>query len=315
MHTSFLQSIPGATRHYPSLLPLLPVAARRIQLPDVDLVLCSDAAVAKAMRPAKRSTVVCYCHSPMRYAYEDDLYTAYRESLPTLLRPLFRPAVVRARAADQEAAERVDVFVANSAHVAERIRRAYGRSAEVVHPPIDVPPEPTRTPRADYYVSVGFHTAYKRLDLAVEACRRLGRKLVIIGTGPEVDRLRAAPPSHVEILGWQTDAAVREHFEKARGLLFPGEEDFGMVPVEAFARGCPVIAYGVGGATESVKPSVCGVWFETQTAESLAGAMARMEERTFDPVEMHGEAIRFGPDRFFTEMRSVLDRALTGRCS
>lgn len=310
--TSFLQRIPGATRQYPRLLPLLPTAARSMRLPDVDLVLCSDAAMAKAMRASAGSTVVCYCHSPMRYAYEEDLHRAYRDSLPPVLRPIFGPAVAHARRVDRAAADRVDVFIANSAHVAERIRRAYDRRAEVVHPPVDVPSEPVLGPRDDYYVSVGFHTPYKRLDLAIEACRELGRRLVVIGTGPDVDRLRHDRPAHVALLGWQSDATVQEHLSRARGLLFPGEEDFGMVPVEAFARGCPVIAYGVGGATESVKRDVCGVWFERQTADELALAMRRAEQLAFDPVAMHRESLRFERSRFHDEVLSVIHRAMSG---
>ncbi len=312
VHTSFLQHIPGATRHYPKLLPLLPTAAASIHLPDVDLVLCSDAAVAKAMRPAPRTTVICYCHSPMRYAYEEEMRREYREGLPSLLRPLFGAAIAHARTVDQRAAERVDVFVANSAHVAKRIRRAYHRTAEVVHPPIDLPQAPVPTTRSDYYLSVGFHTAYKRLDLAIEACRRLGRRLVVIGTGPDVERLRPNPPKHVELLGWQSDSSLHDHFSRARGLIFPGEEDFGMVPVEAFARGCPVVAYGVGGATESVKPSVCGVWFQRQTPDDLVAALQRLEQLSFDPLAMHRESLRFGRERFLAEMRSVAERALAG---
>lgn len=313
IHSSFLQYIPGASRHYPRLLPLLPSAATQVHLPDVDLVLCSDAAMVKAMQPRKRSTVVCYCHSPMRYAYEHELYEEYRRTIPLLARPIFRAAVARARAIDRRAAERVDVFVANSHHVAERIRRSYGREAEVVHPPIEVPPTPSSGRRDDYYLSLGFHTAYKRLDLSVEACRRLGRKLVVIGTGPDVDRLRSAHPPNVEWLGWQPDHVVDDHLSRARALLFPGEEDFGMVPVEAFSRGCPVVAYGTGGATETVRPGVCGIWFEEQSVEDLVEAMRALEATTFDPCAMHREAQRFGAERFREQMRSVVDEALSGR--
>lgn len=312
IHPSILQQVPGSVRHYPRLLPVLPLAAQSVRLPDADLVLCSDAAMAKAMRPARRSTVVCYCHSPMRYAYEDDLYRAYRDGLSWWLRPIFGPAVANARRVDRQAARRVDVFVANSAHVARRIERAYGRRAVVVHPPIDVPARPVAGPREDFYLALGFHAGYKRLDLAIEACRRLGRRLVVIGTGPDVDRLAADPPPHVDLLGWQSNEAVQQHLATARGLLFCGEEDFGMVPVEAFARGCPVVAYGVGGATESVKPGACGVWFDRQTADDVLDAMQRLEAATFDPEAMHAEARRFDRPRFLEEIRSVLERALAG---
>lgn len=286
-----------------------------MQLPDVDLVLCSDAAVAKAMRADQRSTVVCYCHSPMRYAYEEELRRAYRETLAVPLRPVFDFGVAAARKIDRSAANRVDVFVANSAHVAERIRRAYDREAEVVHPPIDIPERPVETERDDYYLSVGFHTAYKRLDLAIEACGRLGRRLVVIGTGPDVDRLREKAPGHVAFLGWQSAESLAMHLSRAKGLLFPGEEDFGMVPVEAFARGCPVVAYGIGGATESVKPGVCGVWFRDQTVDGVAAAIRELERSTFDSRVMHQESLRFGRRRFHAEMQAVIERALSGRRS
>ncbi len=310
IHPSFLRHVPGATRHYPRLLPLLPLAARRMHLPEVDLVLCSDAAIAKAMRPAERSAVVVYCHSPMRYAYEPEFYHAYREGLPRLARPVFDASVAWARSVDVRAARRVDRFVANSHYVAARIQKAYGREAAVVYPPVEVPAQPTRSERQDFYLSVGFHTAYKRLDLAIEACRALGRRLVVIGGGPEAERLRPKAPANVEILGWQPDDVIQSHLERARGLLFPGEEDFGIVPVEAFARGCPVVAYGVGGATESVKPGVCGIWFDRQTSDAVAAAMESLERTSFDPERMHEEALRFGPTRFLREMRALVETAI-----
>ena len=311
IHTSLLQRLPGATRHYPRLLPLLPAAARGVRLPDVDLVVCSDAAITKAMRASSRSTIVCYCHSPMRYAFEPELHRAYRLSLPPLLRPLFSAAVAHARSVDRRAADRVDVFVANSAHVAARIERAYGRVARVVHPPVEIPDAaPTASERSDEYLCLGYHTPYKKLDLAVEACGRLGRRLVVVGTGPEVDRLRARKPPHVELLGWLPDEEVERRLGSARGLLFPGEEDFGIVPVEAYSRGCPVVAYGVGGATESVFRGVCGEWFEEPTAASLAAAIERSEKMRFDPIEMYREAQRFSRPRFLREMEDVLRQAV-----
>lgn len=310
IHTSPLQRLPGATRHYPKLLPLLPWAARRVRLPPADLVVCSDAAMAKAMRPDPRSKVVCYCHSPMRYVW--DLADEYRREVPRALRPLWGPLCARVRRADREAAQRVDVFVANSRHVAERIRRHYGRDAVVVHPPVDIPAAPALGPRDDYYLCVGYHTAYKRLDLAVAACERLGRRLVVIGDGPDVTRLRAGQPAHVEWLGWQAADVINEHYRRAAALLFPGEEDFGIVPVEAIAHGCPVVAYGVGGATETVVPEQTGVWFEQSTVEALIAAMRRCESLRFDPARMHQHAQQFTKERFLRRMREVLAATLAG---
>ncbi len=311
VYTSFLQWLPSSRRHYPKLLPLMPLAARAMKLPPVDLVLCSDAALAKAMTAYSRSRVVCYCHSPMRYVW--DLSDEYRHTLPRPLRPLW-PALCRmVQRADRRAARRVDLFVANSRHVAERIRRHYDADSVVVYPPVEVPPSPTTGPREDFYLCVGYHTAYKRLDLAVAACRQLGRKLVVIGGGPETARIDPRCDVNVEVLGWQPSEVLHDYLDRAAGLLFPGEEDFGIVPVEAMAHGCPVIAYGVGGATETVIPDQTGVLFHEQTADCLADAIEQCEGLTFDPQFMHRHAREFGKDRFLSRMRAVLVSVLSGK--
>lgn len=309
VRASLLDQIPGAARHYPKLLPLMPWAARRLRLPPVDLVLCSDAAVAKAMTPDPRSKLVCFCHSPMRYAW--DLSDVYRATLPAPLRPLWGPMIARVRDADRRAAQRVDVFIANSRHVAERIRRAYGRESTAIHPPVELPDGPTTGARGDFYLCVGHHVAYKRLDLAVEACRRLNRRLIVIGEGPDVARLRNTPGANVQWLGWQSDTVVKQHYATARGLLFPGEEDFGIVPVEAMAHGCPVIAYGVGGATETVAAGRTGVLFHEQTVECLVEAIESLEGMRFDPTSMFEYCQQFSRPRFLRQIESVLNRALT----
>lgn len=310
VHTSFLQWLPGARRHYAKLLPLLALAARSVRLPPVELVVCSDAAMAKAMRPAPRSKVVCYCHSPMRYAWEEEILRQYCATLPAALRGAFRLAVAHARGVDRRGAARVDQFVANSGHVAERIRRHYGRDAVVVHPPVDLPDAPATGPREDFYLCVGHHVPYKRLDLAVAACARLQRRLVVIGDGPDVPRLRRSAGPNVTWLGWQGAAVINEHYRQARALLFPGEEDFGIVPVEAMAHGCPVIAYAVGGARETVIDGQTGVWFAEPTVASLISAIERRDGLTFDPVSLHRHAQRFSKVRFLREMREVLSRVL-----
>jgi len=311
VHTSPLQRFPGAIRHYPKLLPLLPWAARQVRLPAVELVVCSDAAIAKAMRPDPRSKLVCYCHSPMRYVW--DLAGEYLREVPRGLRPLWRPLCRCVRQADQQAAQRVDLFVANSRHVAERIRRHYGRDAVVVHPPVDVPAAPHSGRRADFYLCVGYHTGYKRLDLAVEACRRLGRRLIVIGDGPDVERLRRGPTRHVSWLGWQAADVIADYYRQAAALLFPGEEDFGIVPVEAMGHGCPVIAYAVGGATETVLADRTGVLFDQQTPECLMAAMRRCEQMIFDPHVLHQHARRFSRSVFLRRMRAVLVSVLGAR--
>lgn len=311
VRTSFLQRLPGAKRHYPKLLPLMPAAARKMRLPAVDLVLCSDAALAKAMRPHADSLVVCYCHSPMRYVW--DLAETYAAALPVVVRPLWRALVPRLRRVDRAAAERVDLFIANSRHVADRIQRHYGRESTVVHPPVELPERPASGTREDFYLCLGYHVTYKRLDLAVEACTTMGKRLIVIGDGPDVDRIRRCTPPGVSLLGWQPQAIVHDHLSRAAALIFPGEEDFGIVPVEAVAHGCPVIAYGVGGAAETVVPGETGVLFERQTVECLCGAMRRFEQLSFDPVRMHADVQRFDRERFMRRMHEILSRALNER--
>jgi glycosyltransferase involved in cell wall biosynthesis len=310
VHTSFLQRIPGARRHYPKLLPLMPAAARLMRLPPVELVVCSDAAIAKAMWAHRDSKVVCYCHSPMRYVW--DLSEQYRRDVPRLVRSLWGPVCRYVAREDRRAARRVNLFVANSQHVAERIRRHYGVDSVVVHPPVHLPPGPSTAPRDDYYVCIGYHTPYKRLDLAVDACRLLGRRLVVIGSGPDVERLAGQALPGIELLGWQPDDVVAGHLARAAGLLFPGEEDFGIVPVEAMAHGCPVVAYGVGGAAETIIHNQTGVLFEEQTPACLARAIERCEAGGFNPHIMYHRARQFGRGRFLREMRTVLRSVLRG---
>lgn len=308
--TSLLQRIPGGRRHYPRLLPLMPLAARRMKLPPVDLVVCSDAAIAKAMTPDPRSKVVCYCHSPPRYAWEPAISREYRATLPLPLRPLWGLTTARIRRADYAAAQRVDQFVANSQHVAARIRRHYRREAIVVHPPVDLPAEPATSSREDFYLCLGYHVPYKRLDLAIEACQKLNRRLVVIGEGPDVQRLRPGAGPLVQWLGWQPAEVIADHYRRARALLFPGEEDFGIVPVEAMAHGCPVVAYAVGGATETVTDGKTGILFEPQTIGALTAAMEQADATTFGPTTMHADMQRFSRPRFLREMRGVLKSVL-----
>ncbi len=312
IHTSFIQHIPHALKLYPKLLPLMPLAYRRMRLPDVDLVVCSDAAIAKAMTPHARSKVACYCHSPARYAWEPELSREYRRTLPRVLYPLWEWTTARIRKADHAAAQRVDQFVANSRHVAARIERYYGRDSVVVYPPVDLPSKPTTTAREDFLLAVGHHVPYKRLDLALLAAEALGRHLVVIGEGPDVSRLKRRKSANVEWLGWQRADVINAHYRRAAALLFPGEEDFGIVPVEAMAHGCPVVAYAVGGACETVVPGETGVWFEEQTTDAVIDAIERATHTGFDPMHMHTLMGRFSGSRFLQEMRGVLVRLLGG---
>lgn len=259
-------------------LPFMARAARALDATDYDVVICSDAAIIKAIRTRSDALKICYCHTPMRYVW--DLYGDYYQQSGPIGRLGLRLFAERLREADRQAADSVDVFVANSKCVAERIRRNYGRSSVVIPPPVDVEfPPPVETPD-DYYLVVSELVHYKRVDLAVDACTKLNRRLVVIGTGPLMGELRRRAGSCIKMLGWQNDSVARDHFRRCRAFLFCGEEDFGLTPVEAMAAGRPVIAYRAGGATETVVEGGTGLFFDAQTPQHLVDAILRFESVT-----------------------------------
>ncbi|HEY2718670.1 MAG TPA: glycosyltransferase [Solirubrobacteraceae bacterium] len=308
VHASFLDRIPGARRNHQKLLPLMNAAFRSFDLSGFDLVLSSSHACAKNVRKAPGALHVCYCHTPMRYAWEKEFLEG--EQLPRGARLLLPPALAWLRRQDLRGAGGVDLFVANSRYVAQRIERYYGRTAEVVHPPIDVRHflELQRSPE-DFYLVFGRVVPYKRVDLAVDACTRLGRKLKVAGAGRALEGVRAGAGPGIELLG-KVSAEERDRLlSGARALLFPGEEDFGIVPVETQAAGAPVIAYGLGGATESVLDGRTGVLFEEQSAASLAAAIERFEGLALDQHDARENARRFGEERFRGELAAVIESA------
>jgi len=316
--TSFLQRLPGARRYYRYLLPLMPAAVQRLKVPaDVDLVVSFSHAVAKGIRPPPGVPHVCYCFTPMRYAWHrrDDYFAVSGRSRATPVTAIRNALLDRLRRWDRETADRVTHFVAISRTVAGRIAESYGRQSRLIHPPVDVDfYTPADVPRGPTYLCVSALVPYKRIDLAVEACNRLGRRLVVIGSGPERRRLERLAGPTVTLTGWLSNEAIRDHFRRARALLFPANEDFGIVPVEAQACGTPVIAFGGGGATETVLPAEegrpgTGLFFDEQTPESLASAIARLEANPglFSPERARRQAERFGVDRFERELGAYLE--------
>jgi len=311
VHASFLNRIPGAARHYPKLLALMNRAFRSFDLSRFDLVLSSSHACAKNVRTQPHTLHVCYCHTPMRYAWEEGFLEG--EQVGRATRLLLPPLLARLRRQDLAGAGGPDVFVANSRHVAARIERYYGRSAQVVNPPVDVEHflALARRPH-DYYLAFGRVVPYKRVDLAVAACASLGRALKVAGDGRGLDALRARAGARTELLGKVSEAERDRLLAGARALLFAGEEDFGIVPVEAQAAGVPVIAYGVGGAGETVRDGLTGVLFAEQTAASLAAAIERFEWLELDERDMRANARGFGRERFREQMAAVIERACAG---
>lgn len=301
--TSFLDPL---RRGYRSLLPLMPMALEAFDLRGYDLVVSSESGPAKGVITQSSTRHVCYCHTPMRYLW--DLYPAYRNewTRSRWKRAAMTPLAHYLRLWDFASAARVDRFIANSENVRQRIRKTYRREAEVIHPPVEVdtfrwePPE-------DYYLIVSELVQYKRIDTAVRAFSRSGRRLRVVGDGPEYRALRSIAGGNVEFLGRISDDDLRGQYARCRAFLMPGEEDFGMTPVESLASGKPVIALARGGALETV-PSFGGVFYDEAAEDSLNAAVARFErmEPEIRPAELQSWVRRFSPSEFARKMDAVL---------
>jgi glycosyltransferase involved in cell wall biosynthesis len=318
--TSVLNKLPGIHRYYRYTLPLMPWASRW-RLPECDLVFSSSHCVAKGVPTPAGAVHLCYCYTPMRYAWHMQESYFHGTARWSPKKWLAQKVLSRLREWDRRTASGVTHFVAISEEVRQRIRDCYDRDAAVIYPPADTNfYTPADVPREDYYLILSAFAPYKRLDLAIEACRKLGRKLVVIGTGQDEKNLRKLADSRIVFLGWQPDEVLRDHLRRCAALLFPGLEDFGIVPVEAQACGTPVIAYGRGGATETVVPwpraGATGLWFEEQTVDCLASAIEQFETQrdAFDPARLRTHALRFRLERFEDELFGYIS-AIMGKSS
>jgi glycosyltransferase involved in cell wall biosynthesis len=308
--TTFIGRLPFASRMYKKYLPLMPLALEELDLGEYDLVISSESGPAKGVIAHPDAVHVCYCHSPMRYIWS--LYHRYRAEATATTRLLMPALAHYLRTWDQVSAARVDTFVANSRNVARRIERCYDRPASVVYPPVNTEyfrANPSK-PRADYYLVVGELVRYKRPDLAINACNRLKKPLVVIGGGEMLTELRRLAGPTVDIRGAQPIEALRAAYAEAKALIFPGEEDFGIVPVEAMASGCPVIAFRKGGACETMLEDATGTFFDDQTVECLIDAIENFESAIFDPHRIAQHASIFGEARFKSEISQVIHDAL-----
>jgi glycosyltransferase involved in cell wall biosynthesis len=308
--TTFISRLPRAKTLYKKYLPLMPMALEQVDLSQYDLVISSESGPAKGIIPAPTARHICYCHSPMRYIW--NMYNQYYTSSGLVTRALMPYFSNYMRIWDVTSAARVDAFLANSATVAARIERYYRRDAEVIHPPVDTSAfaPVAASERDDYFLMVGELVGYKRPDLAVEAFNRLKRKLVVIGGGEMLDRLRRLAGPTVTVLGPQPFDVLRHHYARCQALIFPGEEDFGIVPLEAMASGRPVIAFGRGGATETVQADRTGVFFDEQTVEALIDAVERLDRLDLDPAAAVARAAEFGTEVFIDRFRSFVDRTM-----
>ena len=308
--TSPLQHVPGIFRFYRHFLPLFPAAASAMKIPSADLLISTSHCAAKGLN-ARGAKHLCYCFKPMSYAW-----TFYEEYFGAnrLKRAVVSPILRAMRAWDRRNSERVDLFVTLSRHVQQRIKDFYGRDSEVVYPPVNTDfftPGGERARAFDLIVSA--LVPYKRVDLAVRAYTRLGFPLRIVGTGTEFERLRSSAGPGIEFMGWQSDETVRDLYRTCRCLVFPGEEDFGIVPGEAQACGCPVVAFARGGALESVAEGVSGVFFAQQTEESLLEAVAKCDQLRWDAQAIRKNAERFSAQAFVNGMDRCIRKCLAGR--
>lgn len=319
--TSFVQRLPWSRTHYRRYLPLFPAAVASFDLRGYDLILSSSHCVAKAVHAPPGALHVCYCYTPMRYVW--DLYEDYAGRADALTQAAMPVVAAALRRWDRASSRRVHQFVAISRYVADRIRRHYRREADVIHPPVDLERfagEADGAPRApgDFYLVVSALVPYKRVDLAIDATTALGRPLVVVGTGPEERRLRARAGPGVQFLGWRPDDEIARLYRACRAVIFPGIEDFGIVPLEALAAGRPVIAYRAGGVLETMigldedEARATAVFFDVQSVDGLVAAMRRFEREAsrFSPAVLRARAAEFERAAFKARFAAYLDRRL-----
>jgi len=306
IHTSSLQRLASNASDYRTLLPLFPRAIREFDLSDFDLVISSSHCVAKGV-DAKGKPHICYCHTPMRYIW--DRFDDYFPRSKPLRRLAVSVVARRLRKWDVKTAAGVTRFVANSNFVRDRIRQYYDRDADVIHPFVndDFLAAPLATDRGDYHVVVSALVPYKRVDLAIAAAEESGRELVVIGGGPMLEELRARAAPNVRLLGHVSRATVIEQVSRARSLILPGIEDFGITPLEAMAAGTPVVALGRGGVLDSVVPGGTGIFFDAPEVHSLRRALDEVEARSWDRAAIRAHAARFTRAAFQEQFRQVVD--------
>jgi glycosyltransferase involved in cell wall biosynthesis len=307
---TFINALPRAASMYKTYLPLMPMALEQLDLRGYDLIISSESGPAKGIIAPSEALHVCYCHTPMRYVW--NMYHDYRNSAGRITRFMMPPLAHYLRMWDVTSAARVDSFVANSATVAKRIRRYYGADSVVIHPPVDTDAFSIAAASEldDYYLMAGELVSYKRPDLAVRAFNEMKLKLVVIGGGEMLDEIRRLAGPTVTVLGSQPFDVLKQHYARCRALIFPGEEDFGMVPVEAMASGRPVVAFGRGGAVETVADGVSGVFFAEQSVAAISSAVRSLAGMAFDPEKITRHAKQFGRDQFFRQMRDHIDGRL-----
>jgi glycosyltransferase involved in cell wall biosynthesis len=307
VNTSFIQNLPFSKTHFRNYLPLFPKAIESLDLSTYDLIISSSWAVAKGIKKDKNQLHICYCHTPIRYAW--DLYDEYTSNLSQAKKFLVQKALKYIRAWDIDSLDRVDYFIANSNFVKERIQRTYNRDATVIYPPVDIEKFKLSEQKEDFYFTASRLVPYKKTKLIVEAFNNMpDKKLVVIGAGDEYNDIKSIANSNIEVLGYQEDEVLVDHMQKAKAFVYAAVEDFGIVPIEAFACGTPVIALDQGGTAETVIDSINGVHFESQSIKSIIDGVTKFETIEFNYSDIRDSCMKYSS--FKKQLKLFIDSKL-----
>ncbi|HQF41477.1 MAG TPA: glycosyltransferase family 4 protein [Ignavibacteriaceae bacterium] len=312
--TSFIQHLPFSKKKHRKYLPLFPKAIESFDLSKYDLIISSSHSVAKGVKTRKNQLHICYCHSPMRYAWDEADYYLSKANLNRGIRGFLAKATINyLRKWDLRSADNVNYFIANSNYIAKKIKRIYNRDADVIYPPVDVNKFSLQTQKEDFYLTASRLVPYKRIDLIMDAFARMpDKKLIVIGGGPEREKLKAKTTANISLIGYQKFESLREHMQKAKAFVFAAEEDFGIIVVEAMACGTPVIAGNFGGTIETVIDKKTGILFPEQTVDSIVEAVKNFEtmKKSINYSEVRAHSEKFSREIFERNIKNYVDEKI-----
>jgi len=303
--TSFIQNLPFAKKHFRNYLPLFPKAIESLDVSEYDLIISSSWAVAKGVKTRKNQLHICYCHSPIRYAW--DLYDEYTHSLSQPKKYIIQHVLKYIRKWDVGTLSSVDFFIANSSLVKTRIANTYNMDSTIIHPPVDINKFILNKNKEEFYFTASRLVPYKKIKMIVEAFNFSGKPLIVAGSGPELIEIRKIALDNITVLGFIDDEEMRSYMQRAKAFVFAALEDFGIIPVEAMACGTPVIAYGTGGIRDTVIDGITGVYFNEQSVKSMNEAIKKFEETSFESMRISKHAKQFSEERFKTEIKAFID--------